>query len=454
MSFRKRGDVISTGGRIPPAVPGRGSPIGVPEGVPAVPGRGPVPVPGRNPIVPGRAPIGGSGLRAPPGSNTLQNHDLSGRMKALSVEEEFKHPGIRPSTINSQSTVSTGCADLDKILGHSGLPLGSFMLLEESGTTDFGSVLVKAFASQGVVHNRLDPKSSNTHVIVITSNSQWGKELPGLYKGSSRDIKKQKVRENENKVSVQNMIDNDSRSTPRPSKPAVERDSDLRIAWRYGLNDVSKKQSNLQLDNEIYKDFNHQFDITSRLTPSPGSNEITYLPLSTSFTSIIKQIELIVQQHKNKIIRLVIPSFLHPAMYPPTLTSSQEVIPFIHQLRSLTQKHSKLVISVTLSLDLFPRDTALVKHIENLVDAVFHLEPFNQEMIKFLEKAYHNQPTKVQHGLVHVYKIPYLSEKGHMMVMKSEFAFKNGRKKFEIEEWGIPVEDEEEPSQTTQNIDF
>ncbi|CAM9013436.1 unnamed protein product [Wickerhamomyces anomalus] len=109
---------------------------------------------------------------------------------------------------------------------------------------------------------------------------------------------------------------------------------------------------------------------------------------------------------------------------------------------------------MSIALDLFPRETSLVKTIEILSDAVFNLEPFGQDMLKFLEKAYHNQPTKVQHGLVHVYKVPQLSERGQMLIMKSEFAFKNGKKKFEIEEWGIPVEDEGEPQQTTQNIDF
>lgn len=39
--------------------------------------------------------------------------------------------------------------------------------------------------------------------------------------------------------------------------------------------------------------------------------------------------------------------------------------------------------------------------------------------------------------------MPVLSARGMMMVRNGEYAFKNGRKKFEIEEWGIPVEDEE-----------
>lgn len=456
MSFRKRGEVIGRPNpRIPNMVPGRG---GEPVTAPGVPGRAPMGsnIPGR--VLPGTDISGGVLPNRGSGINQLRRTGMSPELLAnqvqnLSVEAVVKHPGVRPSSITSQATVSTGSADLDKILGHQGLPLGSSFLIEENGTTDFASVLMKSFASQGIVHNRLDPKSSNTHIIVLSSNNNWGKELPGVCKGSSRDIKKNRIIENEKKVSVQNLLDNVEKPTPRAKAEA--KDNDLRIAWRYGLNDATKKQQATNLDNDTYKDYNNQFDITSRLIPSPNATEITYITLGPSFKPIIKQIESTIQKHKSKIIRLVIPSFLNPSMYPPPLTTSQESLQFMHSLRSLTRKYSKnLVIGMSIATDLFARETSLMKNMEILSDAVFILEPFNQDMLKILEKAYQNQPTKVQHGLVHVFKVPHLSERGQMLIMKSEFAFKNGKKKFEIEEWGIPVEDESEPQQTTQNIDF
>ena len=61
----------------------------------------------------------------------------------------MQNPGVRPSLVTSQPTTSTGSSDLDKILLHQGLPLGNSLLIEESGTTDFSSVLLRAFASQG-----------------------------------------------------------------------------------------------------------------------------------------------------------------------------------------------------------------------------------------------------------------------------------------------------------------
>lgn len=440
MSFRKRGDVINAGAsrtplRTPPGVTPSASGIAV---------RGPM----MQNMVPGR----GQPINRPiPNMNALNK-----KMDDLQIEQELKHPGIRPSTLTSQATISTGSNDLDKILGHQGLPLGLSMLVEESGTTDFAGVLMKSFASQGIIHNRLDPKVSNTHIIVVSLNSNWSKELPGLYKGSSRDQKKNKVLANEQKVSVQNLIDGNNQDAKRPkiSNKPVNNDLDLKIAWRYGLKN-SNQQANV-INNEIYNDFNHQFDITSRLTPSPNQNEITFIPIQSSFKPIISKIEQTIKQHPDKIIRLLIPSILNPSMYSPQLCSPIEILPFIHSLRSLTRKfQTRLSLSVSISLELFPRDSSLIKHFENLFDTVVHLEPFDQEMLKFLEKAYSNQPTKIQHGLVHLYKIPYLSERGQMLVMKSEFAFKNGKKRFEIEEWGIPVDDEGEgDKQTTQNIDF
>lgn len=92
---------------------------------------------------------------------------------------------------------------------------------------------------------------------------------------------------------------------------------------------------------------------------------------------------------------------------------------------------------------------------EQFADGVVYLQPFNQEMEALLERAYKNEPSKIQQGLVNVIKVPILSAKGMMMIRDGEYAFRNGRKRFAIEEWGIPVDDtEEEEPQTKQNIDF
>src|SRR5690606_31387993 len=59
--------------------------------------------------------------------------------------------GVRKSLKNDALVTSTGCHSLDGLLaGFGGLPLGSIVLLEETGTTDFCTALHRYFAAKGV----------------------------------------------------------------------------------------------------------------------------------------------------------------------------------------------------------------------------------------------------------------------------------------------------------------
>jgi elongator complex protein 4 len=51
--------------------------------------------------------------------------------------------------VHSQTLISTGLADLDRILG-GGLPLGAVLLLLEDAYCPHGSTLLKYFAAEGV----------------------------------------------------------------------------------------------------------------------------------------------------------------------------------------------------------------------------------------------------------------------------------------------------------------
>jgi elongator complex protein 4 len=82
-------------------------------------------------------------------------------------------PGTRPSPLDGRLTTSTGTASLDALLaGHAGLALGTSLLVEEVGTTDFAGVLTKYFAAEGVVQGHA--------VHVLGMDEGWGRELPGL----------------------------------------------------------------------------------------------------------------------------------------------------------------------------------------------------------------------------------------------------------------------------------
>jgi elongator complex protein 4 len=82
-------------------------------------------------------------------------------------------PGVRPSPLDSTLITSTGTPSLDDLLGgHGGLALGSCLLVEESGTTDYAGVLAKFFAAEGLCQGQV------VHVVGVPD--AWGGGLPGL----------------------------------------------------------------------------------------------------------------------------------------------------------------------------------------------------------------------------------------------------------------------------------
>ncbi|SCU94745.1 LANO_0E07954g1_1 [Lachancea nothofagi CBS 11611] len=438
-----------------------------------------------NPNVPRiqtRAPLPERGM--PPQRNPLRNdiRNVTSRIGGLSMRDEpepalatpkssqidASHPGIRPSPATSQPTAATGCHDLDKLLSHMGLPLGQLLLVQEQSATDFSSVIVKTFAAQGIVHNRIEGSNAftkgNTHLVVLTLNQSFAKELPGVYQGSRKDVKRTKVSTAESEVTVQNTLESVALKQSVAPK-------DLKIAWRYGLKDGSKSKGNQKQNSDLdtFPNYSHTFDITSRLVPAPTSAELTLISPVQTLSMVLAQLKAVFKKHERKVIRVVIPNLLHPAMYPPKYSQLSELLPLLHGIRSIIKENGdRAVLLSTLSSDLYSNSGCQVlPMVENMFDSVISLEPFPQEMSQFLERVYKSQPNKIQHGLVHVFKLPLLSDRGEMHVMRSEYAFRNGKKKFEIEPWGIPVDDSEtsesnstadppsgQQGQTSVSIDF
>ncbi|CAR23625.1 Elongator subunit ELP4 [Lachancea thermotolerans CBS 6340] len=447
MSFRKRSEVL-----------------GAPGGSPRVLSRGAGPnrTPQQPPLARGITPRDVRSVTGGISRLSVRNTPELSPVVTKGLELDASHPGIRPSPATSQPATSTGCRDLDKTLGHMGLPIGQTLLIQEQGTTDFSSVLVKCFAAQGIVHNRVEGSNAfvhgNTHLVVLTLNQFFAKELPGVYQGSRKDVKRSKVSLTESKITVQNTLE--SGAAPK----------DLKIAWRYGLNDDSAKNSKRsEADLDTYPNYSHAFDITSRLVPAPTSAELTLISPNQPLDAVLSQLQTVFQRHDKKLIRVVVPNLLHPVMYSPEYSQLPVIVPLLHGIRSIIKKNSERAVLIsTMSSDLYSKSgSQLVTSIENMFDAAIDLEPFPQEMSQFLERVYKSQPQKIQHGLVHLMKLPLLSDRGEMHVRRSEYAFRNGKKKFEIEAWGIPIDDSEvqeskggiensdsSKSQTTVSLDF
>ena len=81
--------------------------------------------------------------------------------------------GVRPSPADGRPTTSTGVPTLDNLLaGHAGLPLGTSILLEENGTTDYGGALLRFYAAEGLVQGH--------HVHILTAGEAWARDLPAV----------------------------------------------------------------------------------------------------------------------------------------------------------------------------------------------------------------------------------------------------------------------------------
>lgn len=105
--------------------------------------------------------------------NAVISASPSSQAAAQSRPETQLAPGLRPSPLDGRLTTSTGTASLDGILaGHAGLPLGSSLLVEEHGTTDFSGMLLRYYAAEGLVQGH--------HVHVLGYPEAWKHELPAV----------------------------------------------------------------------------------------------------------------------------------------------------------------------------------------------------------------------------------------------------------------------------------
>lgn len=360
----------------------------------------------------------------------------------------LQHCGVRPSTQMSVPTISTGSSSLDDVLGHTGLPLGSVLLIEESGNTEFANVILRSFAAIGVVQSRVSDKSipNSTSVICLGTDDSWSAELPGIYM-DKKEKAKVAIEKDKAKVTVGNLAND-----------LGERKSNMKIAWRYTNTATSGKEQGPDLSSKPF--YTTSLDFKSRMRPLPSPTEIKTIAFQglqassrnrSIFQSVLERlnshVEEAIKKSPETVVRVIVPSFLHPAIYLPECFASGEIVQFVYSLVCLGRKYPQnLAIIMSLSLELYPRELPVVKWIENLVDGLIHIDPFPDKMDSLSSEAPSDSTTsKPYQGLVNVYKLPMFSERGQMVVRRGELAFRVSRKSFEIDEWGIPVEDAEAP---------
>ncbi|KAK5746007.1 Elongator subunit elp4 [Elasticomyces elasticus] len=349
---------------------------------------------------------------------------LLGRGSPLSSDSspQLEHvPGVRPSPLTSQSVTSTGTPSLDDLLGgHSGLALGSSLLIEESGTTDFAGALLKFYAAEGICQGHI------VHVIGV--DASWIRDLPGTA---------------------------DEKSSRRKAA-STDADEKMKIAWRYeSLGQTGERAAPVrglssQDSTTLQTPFSHAFDLSKRLV-IPTDAKINVIPvgsLQKPFDTVLQSIKQALKSSPPQSVhRLVIPSMLSPAMWPPEASRPENMQRFMHSLRALLAQYpSRMTAIITLPLELFPRNLGLVRWAELLCDGVLELTPFphlmdasNSGPDSSGTKGTEEQPQ----GMLRVHKLPIDTERGEGGAgagssMGADLAFTVSRRKFLIKPFSLP----------------
>ncbi len=203
--------------------------------------------------------------------------------------------------------------------------------------------------------------------------------------------------------------------------------------------------------------FCHTFDLAKRLT-FPVGTTINFIPLGNNpqtspFVPILQNLlSQLSSSSPTSIHRLVIPTLLSPALYPPHASQPHHLLQFLHSLRALLRQFStRLTALITLPLELYPRTSGLVRWMELLSDGVLELTPFPHLMDNASSGAATANEEQPQ-GMLKVHRLPVFHEKGGggggLSGLGDDLAFTVSRRKFVIKPFSLPpVEGDTEAQQ-------
>lgn len=360
--------------------------------------------------------------------------------------------GLRPSPVDGRQTTSTGTLTLDNILaGHSGLVLGNSLLIEESGTTDFAGALLRYYAAEGVVQEQ------QVHVIGV--GEQWGRALPGMVEaGELGESKQSKGKEDKMKIAWRY-----ERLGEFGAGVAGSRGTFIRVALKQNARSklterkkqtvpaqaVDKSVAAISGSNAAPQVFCHTFDLTKRLA-HPAVSSINFIPLTLSsldgspYTTALQRLKnSLSTSSPTTVHRLIIPSLLSPALYPPNSSQPNHLLQFLHSVKALLSTYSnRMTAMITLPISLHPRSSGLTRWIELLNDGVFELVPFphipdaSPTTTSGAATAQEDPPQ----GMFKIHKLPILHERGGGADnnIGEDWAFTLSRRKFAIKPFSLP----------------
>lgn len=196
--------------------------------------------------------------------------------------------------------------------------------------------------------------------------------------------------------------------------------------------------------------FCHTFDLVKRLT-IPATASINHIPIpqnpsaaSSPFDPILASLATALSlSAPNTIHRLVMPTILSPALYPPHACAPHHILRFLHSLRSLVRQHaSNFTAMISLPLSLYSRHTALIRLAETLCDGVLELTPFPHLMDasnNLAESGGARSGVDEQpQGMFKIHKLPVVTEHGGGVREGDDLAFTVSRRRFVIKPFSLP----------------
>lgn len=219
------------------------------------------------------------------------------------------------------------------------------------------------------------------------------------------------------------------------------------------------------------KPFCHTFDLTKRITLS-ADTKVNHIPISPSstFEKICQSLaRSLSDSPQNSIHRLLIPSILSPALYPPAASQPENFLNFFRSLRALLRQYSnRLTAMITLPLELYPRASGLVRWAEILSDGVIELTPFPHLMDasnSLAESGGARGNEEQPQGMVKFHKLPINTERGEGgagagNTLGEDLAFTVSRRKFVIKPFSLPPMEGDQEAQkeggrpTAKDVEF
>ena len=202
--------------------------------------------------------------------------------------------------------------------------------------------------------------------------------------------------------------------------------------------------------------FCHTFDLTKKLA-YPAEAVIEFVRVGTDrasspFEAVLEVLsKSVASSKKDAVHRVVLPSLLSPAIYPPHASKPQHVLQFMHSIRALLAAYSdRLTVVASLPLSLFPRSSGIVRWMELLSDGVMELSPFpHSSDVEFSSKPGSGAAEDPPQGLLRIHRLPILHERGSGTVSAGDdWAFNLSRRKFSIQPFSLPpVEGDTEAQQ-------